>query len=157
MTLLDAKEFDPTPGRRLRNWIIAAIIVVLIIAWTAYHFRDYRERHHASNFFAALQQKNFEAAYGIWLNDPDWQKNPDKYKDYTYSEFYRDWGLGGEWGIITNYQINCSLSQGNGVIVQATVNHRLEPTTVWVDKHDHTLSFSPDEIQCGNWWGWLTE
>ena len=157
MTLLDAKEFDPTRGPRVRNRVFIAVIVILILAWTAYHFRDYRERHHVSQFFAALQQKNFEGAYGIWLHDPDWQKHPDKYKDYNYTDFYRDWGLGGEWGIINNYTVDCSLSDGNGVVVQTTVNHRLEATTVWVDKKDHTLSFSPSEIQCGNWWGWLTE
>jgi hypothetical protein len=157
MTLLDAQKYDPTPSRRRRNRIIAAIVVVVLLAFAAYHLRDYRERRHVARFFDALQHKNFEAAYGIWFHDPDWQKHPDKFKDYTYSDFYRDWGLGGEWGIINNYSIDCSLSQGNGVIVEATVNHRLEHATVWVDKNDHTLSFSPSEIQCGNWWGWLTE
>lgn len=157
MTLLDAKQYDPARGRRIRNRIIVAVIVALIAAWAIYHFRDYPERRHVANFLAALQQKNFEAAYGIWFQDSDWQKHPDKFKDYSYSDFYRDWGLGGEWGIINNYKIDCSLSEGNGVIVQATVNHRLKATTVWVDKNDHTLSFSPNEIQCGNWWGWVTE
>jgi hypothetical protein len=157
MTLLDAKQYDAMRDRRMRNWIFVAVIVILIVAWTAYHLRDYRERSHVAQFFSALQQKNFGAAYGIWFNDPDWQKHPNKFKDYSYSDFNRDWGLGGEWGIINNYSIDCSLSQGNGVIVQATVNHRLEPANVWVDKNDHTLSFSPTEIQCGNWWGWLVE
>lgn len=157
MTLLDAKEFDPTHGKHIRNWIFVVVMIVMIAAWTIYHLRDYRERHNVSTFLAALQQKNFATAYGIWMHDPDWQKHPDKYKDYNYTDFYRDWGLGSEWGTINNYEINCSLSEGNGVIVQATVNHRLKATTVWVDKQDHTFSFSPDEIQCGNWWGWMTE
>jgi hypothetical protein len=157
MTLLDAKEFDPTHGRHIRYWIFIAVMIVMTSAWTLYHLRNYPERRNVSNFFAALQQKNFEAAYGIWFHDPDWQKHPDKYKDYAYSDFYRDWGLGSEWGIINNYEIDCSLSEGNGVIVQTTVNHRLEAASVWVDKKDHTLSFPPSEIQCGNWWGWLVE
>jgi len=26
-----------------------------------------------------------------------------------------------------------------------------------VDKSDKTLHFSPNEIHCGNWWGWMSE
>jgi lipoprotein signal peptidase len=83
MTLLDAKQYDATRDRRMRNWIFVAVIVILIVAWTAYHLRDYRERSHVAQFFSALQQKNFGAAYGIWFNDPDWQKHPNKFKDYS--------------------------------------------------------------------------
>jgi hypothetical protein len=43
------------------------------------------------------------------------------------------------------------------VIVQATVNHRAEHAYVWVDKSDRTLHFSPNQIECGNWFGWVTE
>jgi len=43
------------------------------------------------------------------------------------------------------------------VIVQVTVNGRAEHPYVWVQKSDKTLSFSPSEIQCGNWWAWLVE
>jgi hypothetical protein len=34
---------------------------------------------------------------------------------------------------------------------------RTEHANIWVDKSDKTLHFSPDEIDCGNWWGWLSE
>ena len=56
-----------------------------------------------------------------------------------------------------SHRIDCSLSSGSGVVVQATVNDRAEHTFVWVDKGDKTLHFSPNEIDCGNWFGWLTE
>ena len=42
-------------------------------------------------------------------------------------------------------------ARGNGVIVQVTVNDRTEHAYVWVEKSDRTLSFSPNEIDCGNW------
>ena len=58
-----------------------------------------------------------------------------------------------------SYTVDCSFSPsgGSGVIVQVTVNQRAEHAYVWVQKSDRTLSFSPNEIECGNWLSWLTE
>jgi hypothetical protein len=159
MTLLDAKQYDPTRDRRRRNIIIVAVIVVLVGAWVAYHFRNQPERSAASRFFAALQKQDYPAAYAVWFNDPNWKQHPSKYPNYQYNDFYRDWGPGGEWGLIKSYAVDCSLSpgSGSGVIVQVTVNQRAEHAFVWVQKSDKTLSFSPTEIECGNWLSWLIE
>ena len=107
--------------------------------------------------FAALQRQNLETAFGIWNQDPGWKQHPDKYSKYSYGEFDQDWGPSGEWGLIKSYAIDCSYSSGSGVIIQTTVNRRTKHGYVWVDKSDKTLHFSPDEIDCGNWWGWMTE
>ena len=159
MTLLDAKQYDEARARRRRKWIAALIVVLLICAWVAYHFRDYPERKAVAEFFAAVQVQNYEQAYAIWFNDPNWRQHPGKYSAYQYNDFYRDWGPGGEWGLVKSHSIDCSLSPGggSGVIVEVNVNHRADHAYVWVQKSDKTLSFSPNEIQCGNWWTWLTE
>jgi len=157
MTLLDAQQYDEARARRRRNRIVIAVIVVLIGVWIAYHFRYYSERHVAARFFEALQKQQFETAYAIWQNDPNWKQHPNKYPNYGYSDFFRDWGTGGEWGIVKNYSIDCSLAPGSGAIVQVTVNGRSDHAYVWVQKSDKTMSFSPSEIQCGNWFAWLTE
>lgn len=159
MTLMDAKQYDPARDRRRRNRIILAIIVLLIAAWVVYHFRNYPQRAAAGKFFAALQKQDYPTAYAVWFNDPAWRQHASKYSSYQYNDFYRDWGPGGEWGLVKSYSVDCSLSpgSGSGVIVQVTVNNRAERAFVWVDKADKTLSFSPTEIECGNWWGWVTE
>jgi hypothetical protein len=157
MTLMDAQQYDETRDRRRRKVIIAAILIGLVLAWLVYHFRNYPERRAADKFFAALKQQNLEAAYSIWQQDPAWKQRPDKYPKYGYGDFSQDWGASGEWGTIKSYSIDCSFSSGSGVIVQVTINHRTEHAYVWVDKSDKTLHFSPSEIDCGNWWGWLTE
>jgi len=159
MTLMDSQKYDESRERRRRNLIIVAVVVVLILAWTAYHFRHYPERRAVAQFLEQLQKQNYEAAYGIWFHDPDWKQHQQKYSNYGYADFYRDWGPGGEWGLIRSYEVDCSYSpsDSSGVIVQATVNKRLEHPYFWVQKSDHTLSFSPNEVQCGNWFGWLTE
>lgn len=157
MTLMDAQQYDEARARRRRKWIIIAIIAAIVLAWVAFHLRNWPERHVADNFFTALQQQNLEAAFSIWYHDPDWKQHPDKFSKYSFGDFQQDWGPSGEWGIIKSHTIDCSYSTGNGVIVQATLNNRAEHTYVWVDRSDKTLHFSPSEIDCGNWWGWLTE
>jgi hypothetical protein len=159
MTLLDAQQYDEARGRRRNKWIAGIVILVLFASWAAYHLRDHRERATVNRFFAFLQKQNYESAYGVWFNDPAWRQHPNKYPNYPFNDFYRDWGPGGEWGLIKSHKVNCSLSPGNGsgVIVQVTVNDRAEHPNVWVEKSDMTLSFPPNEIECGNWWSWLTE
>jgi hypothetical protein len=159
MTLLDAEQYDSARERRRRMRIALAVILLLLVAWAAYHYRDYPERNAASKFFAALQSQNYEAAYSVWFRDPDWKQHANKYSAYPFNDFYRDWGPGGEWGLVKSYSVDCSLSpgSGSGVIVQVTVNSRTTHAYVWVEKANRTLSFSPSEIECGNWWTWVTE
>ena len=157
MTLMDAQQYDEARDRRRRNAIIAAVIAGLILIWLGYHFRNYPERRAAHRFFAALERQDIEGAFGTWQQDTAWKQHQDKHSKYSYGDFYQDWGPAGEWGPIKSYTVDCSYSSGSGVIVQVTVNHRTERAYVWVDKSDKTLHFSPNEIDCGNWWGWLTE
>jgi hypothetical protein len=159
MTLLDAQQYDATRDRRRRKVIIVIVIAALIGAWVAYHLRDHPERVTVKKFFADLQKQDYEAAYAVWFRDPNWKQHPSKYRDYPFSDFYRDWGPGGEWGLMKSYHVDCSLSPsgGSGVIVQVMVNQRADHAYVWVQKSDRTLSFSPNEIECGNWWTWITE
>lgn len=157
MTLMDAQQYDESRDRRRRNVIIIGVIAALILAWVVFHLRDHPERHAADKFFSALQHGDVEGAYALWMRDPDWKQHPQKYSNYTFGDFGQDWGPAGQWGIIKSYKVDCSYSSGSGVIVEVTPNKRAEHANVWVDKADKTLHFSPSEIDCGNWWGWLTE
>ena len=159
MALMDAEQYDPTSERRRRKVILTIVAVLLIGSWVAYHLRDHSERNLTRKFFAALEKQDYETAYGVWFHDPNWRQHLSQYTAYAFNDFYRDWGPGGEWGLIKSYHVDCSLSPrgGSGVIVQVTVNQRAEHAHVWVQKSDHTFSFSPQEIECGNWWTWVTE
>jgi hypothetical protein len=159
MTLLDAQVYDSARARRRKIWIVVIVIVLLVAVWVVYHLRDHRERAAVGKFFVALQKQDYETAYGVWFNDPAWRQHPAKYPNYPFNDFYRDWGPGGEWGLVKSHSVDCSLvpAGGSGVIVQVTVNGRAEHAYVWAQKADGTLSFSPTEIECGNWWTWVTE
>jgi hypothetical protein len=145
-TLFDAKPFDEARARRRRVLISGIITAVLILAFLGWWFRHWPEEHRVDRFFNAVQQQNYEAAYGIWMNDPNWKQHPEKYARYPYGEFYIDWGPGGEWGLVKSHKVDGSAvpkGGSSGVVVVVTVNERAEKARIWVEKSDKTLAFSP--------------
>ena len=147
MTLFEAKEYDPSRDRKRRNIIIAVVVVVVLAAALAWHFRYWPEEHVADKFFTALEQKDYEKAYGVWFNDPDWKQHPDQHKDYSFNSFYLDWGPGGEYGLVKSHKVYSTVGGGSGVTVVVIVNDRSKPANVWVQKGDKTMSFPPTEYE----------
>lgn len=149
MTLLDAKEYDSEKARKRRTKIISGIVLLLIVLFLAWWFRFWPEEHVVGKFFQTLQKQDYKAAYAIWMHDPEWQQHPTQYSKYPFADFYRDWGPGGEWGLIKTAQVygasTCS-GPGTGVVVDVIVNGRTEHAQVWVEKSDKTLSYPPCEL-----------
>jgi len=145
MSLLDAPEYDPAPERRKRLLAAGALLLVAALALAGYRFRNWPEERVVDRFFAALQSKDYETAYGIWLADPEWKQHRDRNPNYLYADFYRDWGPGGEWGLIRNYRIEGSDNppHASGVVVEVVVNERATKARVWVEKKDKSLTFPP--------------
>jgi len=149
MTLLDAKQYDPEKARKKRNRILSAILIILFLAFVAWWFRYWPQERIVGHFFQALQKQDYNTAYGIWMHDPDWQKHPQQHAKYPFNEFYRDWGPGGEWGLIKTekvYGASTCPGPSSGVVVDVIVNDRAEHAQVWVEKSDKTLSFPPCEL-----------
>ncbi len=142
-TLFEAPPYDPKRERRRNTILAVAIAAVLILAALGYLFRNYPYERIVDHFFVALEQKDFEKAYGIWLHDPNWKQHPDQHPNYSFHDFYVDWGPGGEWGIIREHKIVTSAARGSGVVVGVKVNQRAEEATIWVERKDKTLTFSP--------------
>jgi len=143
MTLLDAPQYDPASIRRRRVQISVAVVVILVIAALGWLYRNWPEEHSVDKFFAALQNKEYEAAYGIYLHDPEWRQHMQKYSQYTYADFYRDWGPGGEWGLVKSHKIYGSASSKGGVLVEVVVNDRADRARIFVQKSDKTLTVYP--------------
>jgi hypothetical protein len=144
-TIFTAPEYDPRRGRRRRAIIATVVVVAVAIGILVYLYRNWPEERVVDHFFTALVNKDFETAYGIWLHDPNWKQHPQNYPNYSFREFYNDWGPGGEWGIIKSFHVDGSANpkQGSGVVVVVTINERKEPARIWVEKKDKTLTFSP--------------
>ena len=147
MTLLEPKEYDPSRDRKRRNIIISIIVLVIVIAGLAWHFRYWPEERVADKFFTALEAKDYEKAYGVWFNDPEWKQHQQEHKDYDFHSFYLDWGPGGQWGLVKSHSVYTTIGGGSGVTVLVTVNGRAERANVWVQKKDKTMSFPPREYQ----------
>jgi len=154
MTLFEAHPYDPSRARQKWRWIFLAVCAVLLVAILWWVFRFWPEEHLVNQFFDALQQHNYEQAYGVWMHDPDWKQHQDRYSRYAYNDFIKDWGPSGEWGIIKSYHVDGAavpkgysgtpFATSSGVVVVVTVNDRVgSKAHIWVQKDDKTLGFSP--------------
>jgi len=154
MSLFEAQPYDPAPARRKRNRIFALVAAIFVIVLLWWIFRFWPEERLVDHFFDALQQQNYEQAYGIWMHDPGWKQHAQKYSSYTYNDFVKDWGPSGEWGIIKSHRIDGAavpsgysgtpFATASGVVVVVTVNERVaDKAHIWVQKDDKTLGFSP--------------
>jgi hypothetical protein len=155
MTLLDAQEYNPEKGRKRTRRIISAIAIVLFVAGFLWWNRYWPQEHSVGRFFAAVQKRDYKTAYAIWQHDPEWEKHADHkaIHDYPFNEFYRDWGPGGEWGLVKTYNVygasKCPSVPGilgSGVVVDVVVNGRVQHAQVWVENSDHTLGYPPCEL-----------
>jgi hypothetical protein len=158
MTLLDAQETDPRIARRRKQRLVAVIVLVVGVLFVGllgfllghgWWFRYWPEERVAGRFFAALQKQDYNTAYGIWMQDPGWRRHAERYAKYPFGDFYRDWGPGGEWGLIKTQKVfgaSTCPGGGSGIVVDVVVNDRAEHAQVWVEKSDHTMSYPPCEL-----------
>ena len=146
MTLMDAKEYDEAGARRRKKLIIGMIGTLLVVGFLVYQLRYWPEQRLVEKFFSAVQKQEYESAYGLYMADPTWKQHPQQHSMYPYNEFYRDWGPGGEWGLVKSYKIYATgecPKGGSGVIVEVIVNNRAEHEQIYVQKKEKTFSPSP--------------
>ena len=148
MTLFQAPEYNPRRDQRRKQIIIIAVLFVLLLAYLGWTFRNWREERVVDHFFQAIEHKDYETAYAIWMADPNWKQHPEKFKNYPFGAFELDWGPTGEYGTITHHRIAKTFTPkggGSGVIVVAFLNDRRQPVALWVEKNDHSMTYSPQE------------
>ncbi len=147
-TLLEAQEYDPRPERRRRTLLIVIIVIALCAVVGVWRGPEWAARWHArgvvSDFFDALQHKDFERAYGLWMGDATWKQHPEKHAQYGFNQFYNDWGPGGDWGVINNVHVDgTAIPAGSEktIVVQVTVNERrIKKAQIWLNRDDNTLT-----------------
>ncbi|HZI58510.1 MAG TPA: hypothetical protein VFF39_17145 [Verrucomicrobiae bacterium] len=155
MALMDAKEYDPRPAQKRRKIIATVVVVVLAVTVYLYLTRYDSEKKVINNFFSAIEQKDFDAAYGIYYADPNWKQHPEKYSSYTINQFKLDWGPSGEYGTISSHRVDCALEppkkdfvSPSGVIVVVTINNLHDTRSMWVEKKSRTVTDSPLKVLC---------
>jgi hypothetical protein len=162
MTLLNAPEYDGSRERRNRNLLVGAGVLVLLViviglggfmAGHGWFFSNLAAEHKVNSFFSALEAKDYEKAYAIYTNDPDWQQHPDKHADYPLKRFTEDWTTESPvHGPILSHHVDISKTDGtgafgSGIIVAVRVNgdHKI---FMWYQRSDGTLTEpAPHELE----------
>lgn len=161
MSLMDAPQYnakhEETKKRVLVGvGIVIAIVIVVafagIITGHGWAFSNLRAEHRINDFLGALEQKDYAKAYGIYVNDDDWQKNADKYKSYSLQRFTEDWTQysPADGQAITSHHVDKSIVDGSGpfgtgVIVAVTVNGA-KRIFIWWQRSDGTLTYPTPHI-----------
>lgn len=149
MTLLNAPDYDRRKENTKRNLLIGAGVLVLLTAVIGvggfllghgWFFSTLPAEHRVDQFLTALEAKDYDKAYAIWMNDPDWHQHPQKY-DYTLKRFTEDWTTESDWGPIKSHHVDISKRTGTGVIVAARVNDSPKKLFMWYEKSNGTLTY----------------
>lgn len=147
MTLLDAPKYDAARDKKRRNFLIGAAVTVVVLAFLTFWFWNWPAEHRVNRFFDAVEAKDMSRAYGIWNNDADWEKHPERFANYKYGAFQVDWGPSSDWGQITSHKIVMTKRTGSGTVIGVELNKRKTPTFLWVESATHQLGFSPVELE----------
>ena len=162
MTLLDAPKFDMARDQRktLMMRIAAGVLLVLLVVWWLvagrpvdwpWNWGHYlMGRAKVNRFLTAVEANDLAGAYGIWLNDKNWQQHQQQYTTYPFARFQDDWSAtsqDNEYGAIKSHQIVLAGHYGNGVLVAILINGRKsDALDLAYDPKTGQLSFSPPGV-----------
>jgi hypothetical protein len=132
---------------RLIGAVIVFVLTALIFWW---YLRYLPEKRAVNRFFEAIENQDFDSAYGVYHADPGWKQHPDRHNN-TFNQFVLDWGPVGDYGVITSHSIECAtdLPTKEGVIVVVRVNNRGDRTeSLLVEKKSKVIGPSPNQVTC---------
>ena len=163
MTLLDAPKFDAARNKRrqLIFQISAGALVVLLVVWWLvagrpidwpWNWNHYLSgRSKVNKFLTAVEANDLAKAYGIWVNDANWQQHSQQYSVYPFGRFQGDWrstSPDNEYGAIKSHEIILAGPYGNGVLVAALINGRKsDALDLAYDARTGQLSFAPPGVE----------
>jgi hypothetical protein len=163
MTLLDAPVFDEARDRRRRGLLYSAagLLLVLFVGWwlVAGHPVDWpwnwnnhlRGRLAVNRFLTAVEKNDLPTAYGLWLNDKDWQQHPSKFSAYSFDRFQQDWSAtspDNEYGVIRSHKIVAERMYGNVLLMAVLINDRKSKAlNIDWDPKTRQLNFSPPDVE----------
>jgi hypothetical protein len=149
MTLMNSPEYDATRETRKRYLLIGAGVLVLLTVMIGvggfmlghgWFFSNLPAEHRVGEFLTTLEAKDYAKAYGIWMNDPNWQQHPQKY-DYTLQRFTEDWTTESDWGPIKSHHVDISKRAGTGTIVAVRINDSPKKMFMWYERSNGTLTY----------------
>jgi hypothetical protein len=163
MTLLDAPAFDYARERRrvVTLYSTVGLLVVLFAGWWLVAGRPVdwpwnwnnhlRGRMAVNQFLGAVEKNDLPTAYGIWLNDKNWQQHPAQTGPYTFDRFQQDWSSqspDNEYGAVQSHQIVAARMYGNVLLTATLINGRKSKAlNLDYDPKTRQLNFSPPDVE----------
>ena|SRR5689334_3292940 len=122
--------------RIIKTVVIAVVAAVVLGAVLLFVFHNYREEQRVKQFFAALQAKDYQAAYRMFGCT---EAKPCT--AYAFNKFMEDWGP--ESGHDpAQARITRSRSCGTGVILTVDYGRQREEK-LWVERKNMSIGFPP--------------
>ena len=120
----------------IKRAALALVTVVVVGSVALFLLYNIRQERQATRFFDLLEQKQYDAAYALWV-----RTDSDR-RGYPMSSFMQDWGPQSPHADVSGFHISKSRSCGSGVIL--TVDFSKGPQEkLWVQRKDLTIGFSP--------------
>jgi hypothetical protein len=134
-------QYGAGDERRLKiiKTLVISLLALVIIGGTAFFiFHNYRQEQQVKRFFALLEQKDYQAAYLLWV------RTESDRKGYSFDTFLKDWGPEGDHRDVSDFHISKSRSCGNGVILTVDFGkNKKQMEKFWVARDDLTIGYSP--------------
>ena len=161
MTLLNAPAYNDRRERLVAGLLkgagalFALLIVLTLAGYISGHgwlFTNLYTEHRIDRFLSDIERKDFNDAYGIYVNDATWQSHPDKYKEYPLKRFTEDWTIYSPVGPIHTHHVDKSIFDGSGpfgttLIVASTINgDKNRRLFISVQRSDGTLGYPAPHI-----------
>ncbi len=155
MTLLNAPVYNARRENLKRNLFIGGgvtVFLLIVLALAGYimghgwFFSNLPVEHKVNVFLTTVQQGDYPKAYGIWMNDPDWQQHPQKY-DYKLQRFIEDWTTQSDWkGPVRSFHVDVSKRNASGTVVAARINGT-KKIFLYYESATGTLTYFPNVLE----------
>jgi len=127
----------PKKSRALKERLkvpVGIALVLIFVSGIAYKFANIREERSVGRFAAAIQNGQFDVAYGNWDAD----------NRYTMKDFLQDWGKDGYYTKgMRDARVVDSNGKGGSVVVYLEIDSLKSPVALLVNKETLKISFSP--------------
>jgi hypothetical protein len=120
----------------IKRIVFIGVPAVLIAVGAYFYFRTWSEERTMNRFLAALEQKKYDEAYGMWCN----AQHPCRY--YPPDKFNEDWGPSGLYGNVSQLKLETVDFCDSEVVFQYTYP-KTEPFGLSVKRSTDVISFFP--------------
>ena len=163
MTLLDAPVFDEARDKRKRTIgiSVAGGLVLLFIVWWIVAGKPidwpWRWNTHLvgrikiNRFLTDIEKNDLNAAYGVWINDKNWQQHPPHGAN-SFERFKEGWDPNSpdaEWqGVIQSHHIASHRIYGNVLLVAILINGaKQNALNLTYDPRTGQVSYAPPGVK----------